>query len=154
MALRILALDPATKTGWAHSCGESGVWDLSVKRDESSGMRLLRLRAKLNEVHQTIGVDFVAFEAARMGKGRKVQIGALSVQSEIQGVIKLWAEENLIQYKGYSSTEIKRHACGNGNASKDAMMEAAENKFNRLFKSYDEVDALWLLDMASKRFDF
>ncbi len=48
--MKILALDPATHCGWAHSCGASGTFDLSIRRDESSGMRLLRLRSKLEDI--------------------------------------------------------------------------------------------------------
>ena len=57
--MKILALDPATHTGWAHSCGASGVWDLSIRRDESSGMRLIRLDSKLDEMKRSVGVDLV-----------------------------------------------------------------------------------------------
>ena len=56
--MNILAIDPATVCGWAHSGAGSGVWDLSVRADESNGMRLLRLRAKLNAAREA-GLDLV-----------------------------------------------------------------------------------------------
>lgn len=145
--MKILALDPSTKTGWAYSGGGSGTWDLSIRRDESAGMRLIRLRSKLDVV-QGSGLDLVVFEAARHA-GPKMQ-GALVVQAEIQGVIKLWCEEHKIQYRGYSPTEIKKHATGKGNASKSMMVDAAEKKWKRVFEDVadDEVDALWLLDLV------
>jgi len=87
--MNILALDPATKCGWAHSSGASGTWDLSVRRDESGGMRLLRLRSKLMS---TVPLDLVVFEAAR-NAGPKMQ-GALVVQASLQAIITLWCEDN------------------------------------------------------------
>lgn len=146
--MKILALDPATKTGWAHSCGLSGWWDLKVLRDESSGMRLIRLRNKLDLMYRDAGVDLLVFEAARHA-GRMP--GAVSVQSEIQGVIKTWCEDFGVDYKGYSSKTIKKHATGNGNANKDKMIKAAEHKFGKIGLSSDEADALWLLDMVQEQ---
>lgn len=44
--MNILALDMATKTGWATNAGRtSGVQTFDVKRGESPGMRFLRCRA-------------------------------------------------------------------------------------------------------------
>lgn len=146
--MQILALDPATKTGWAHSCGESGTWDLSIRRDESGGMRLLRLRAKLGEVHRLQPFDLLVFEAARHATP-KMQ-GALVIQAEIQGVVKTWCEDSGVEYRGYSPSEIKRHATGKGGASKDAMLVAAIAKWGRPFIDDNEADACWLLNLAMR----
>lgn len=143
--MNILAIDPATKCGWAHSCGESGVWDLSIRRDESGGMRLLRFRGKLNSVRASVGVDVVAFEAARHAAPKMA--GALVVQAELQGTLKLWCEQRQVQYRGYSPSEIKKHATGKGNASKADMVEAAVDKFGSVADD-NEADALWLLDLV------
>lgn len=145
--MRILAIDPATKSGWAHSDGASGTWDLSVRRDESSGMRLIRFRSKLNEFCD-VGVDLVVFEAAR-NCAPKMQ-GALVVQSEIQGVLKAWCHDHGIEYRGYSPTELKKHATGKGNANKQAMVAAAQARWPGVTLIDDNhADALWLLDLAS-----
>lgn len=151
--MRILAIDTATKCGWAHSSGESGTWDLSAKMDESTGIRLLKLRRNLQAILETSGIDFVVFEAARYA-GADAQ-RALIVQSELQGVLKLWCEQRGLDYKGYSSNVIKKHATNNGNASKRMMVDAAITKWGRPFEDTDdnEVDALWLLDLAKKEFD-
>lgn len=146
--LRILALDPATHTGWAVE-GASGVWDLSVRRDESSGMRLVRLRAKLKEVAVAHSIGLVVFEAARHAAPKMA--GALVVQAELQGVIKLWCEENGVEYRGYSPGEIKRHATMKGNAPKSAVVQAARERWrDRRIIDDNEADALWLLDLAQK----
>jgi Holliday junction resolvasome RuvABC endonuclease subunit len=148
---RILALDPSTRTGWAHSCGQSGVWDLSIRRDESKGMRLIRLRGKLNEIRAAVGVDLVVYEAARHA-APKMQ-GALVVQAEIQGVIVLWCEDNHIQYVGLSPSEIKKHATGKGNAGKDQMLAAAKAKWPDMeIVDDNNADALWILDLARQRY--
>lgn len=144
--LRVLALDPATHTGWAHSSGASGTWNLSVRRDESAGMGLIRLLGKLNEVRNGAGVDLLVFEAARHAAPKMA--GALVSQAEKQGVIKAWCEENGIQYRGYSPAEIKRVATGRGNAAKDAVFMAAREKWGIKVLSDDQADALWLLELA------
>jgi Holliday junction resolvasome RuvABC endonuclease subunit len=147
--MKILALDPATKMGFAHTFGVSGTWDLSVRRDESAGMRLIRLSGKLNEMRDGVGVEVVVFEAAR-NCAPKMQ-GTLVVQAEFQAVIKLWCEENQVEYRGYSPTEIKKHATGKGNANKLAMVAAAKARFPGINVADDnQADALLLLDLARK----
>lgn len=145
--MRILALDPATACGWAHSSGISGTWDLSVRRDESAGMRLVRLSGKLNELLRTVGVDLVAYEAAR-NAGPKMQ-GALVVQASMQGVIVHWCEENGIEYRGYSPSEVKKHATGKGTANKELMLATARERFGDVADD-NQADALWILDLIRK----
>ena len=145
--MKILALDQATKCGYAHSDGQSGVWDISVHKDESSGMRLIRLRNKLNEF---IGmVDLVAFEASRNLKyGHAVRVAA-----EIQGTITTWCIDNNVEYVGISPNVIKKHATRSGNASKKQMLDAAIKKWpDKALFSDDEADALWLLDYTETLF--
>ena len=154
--MRILGIDPATRTGWCVVDGDfvaSGTWDLSVRRDESSGMRLIRLRAKLNEIQKEKNVDVLVFEANRHVIGRR---SGATVGAELQGVIKLWAIDNMVQFKGYSPSEIKKHATGKGNCNKNAMMVAAHNRWpevHRMGPAYwtsDEADARWLADLAAE----
>jgi Holliday junction resolvasome RuvABC endonuclease subunit len=141
--LNVLALDPATNCGWAHSSGQCGTWNLGAKRDESKGIRLVRLRRNLDLLKKELGVDAVCFESARNTRHR----GALVVQSELQGVIKMWCEDNSVEYSGYSPTEIKKHACGKGTANKDQMIDAAKSKWpERLIRDDNTADACWLLD--------
>ena len=148
--MNVLALDPATKTGWAHSSGASGVWDLSVRRDESRGMRLIRLNKKIREIHESVGITLLAFEAAR-NAGPKMQ-GALVVQAELQAVIKLFCENNNIDYIGLSPAEIKKHATGKGNANKEKMVEVAQSKFGIDIIDDNHADALHILDFIKVRY--
>ena len=149
--MKILALDPSTHCGWAHSCGASGTWDLSVRRDESGGMRLIRLGSKLKEVLDSEGIDLLAYEAAR-NQGPKMQ-GALVVQSELQATIKLFCEDSGIEYRGYSPSELKKHATGKGGSGKPAMLAAAQEMWpGKVFVDDNQVDALWLLDLAQSEY--
>ena len=143
--MKILAVDPATRCGWAHSDGISGTWDLSVRRDESAGMRLIRMTGKLREIHQSCGIDVLVYEAARHA-APKMQ-GALVVQATMQGVIIHWCEEHGVEYRGYSPTEIKRHATGSGRANKADMIAAAVARVGHAIDD-NQADALWLLDLA------
>lgn len=149
--MNIFAADPAVHFGWAHTLGMSGVWNLSVRADESKGMRLIRLRAKLTEVFESLPVDLCVYEIPRSAPKRQ---GALIVQAELIGVLKVCCEDHKIEYKGYNPTEIKKFATGKGNASKEAMVDAACNHFKRVFDDtqHDEVDALWLLELTKKDF--
>lgn len=149
--LQILAIDPATNSGWAHSSGSSGVWDLSVRRDESAGMRLIRFRGKLNEILDDVGVDLVVYEAARHA-APKMQ-GALTVQAMLQGVLVAWCEDHGIEYRGYSPSEIKKHATGKGNANKALMLKTAQENWPSIEIIGDnQADALWLLDLARSQY--
>ena len=149
MVTQILALDPATKCGWAHSSGASGTWDLSVRRDESDGMRLIRLQCKLGEIHKSAGIDLLVFEAARNMKFGN----AIRVAGEIQGAIKLWCENHDVPYRAYSATEIKKFATGKGSADKGKMLAAAHQKWPLMsFVDDNHVDALWVLEFAKHEF--
>ena len=107
-------------------------------------MRLIRLQAALLEQFEK-GVDLVVFEASRnLRYGNAVRVAA-----QIQGVIELVCTNNKVEYKGFSPKEIKKHACGSGNADKDAMVAAAKKKWPKIkLESNDHADALWLLDFA------
>jgi Holliday junction resolvasome RuvABC endonuclease subunit len=147
--MKILALDFGSKTGWAHSNGLSGSWDLRVKRDESTGMRLIRMVAKLNEILHASGVDLVVFEGVRHGNPK--MIGSTTSLAEMKGAFELWAnsQDPVINYRAYSPSEIKKWATGKGNAKKEAMLSAAKAKWpTAVFLDDNHVDALWLLDLA------
>jgi len=146
---KILALDVATHCGWAINVDTNnniyGVWDLTPRRDESGGMRLIRFRAKLLETIKSEGVDMVVFE--RPG-GRHV--GAVIVQSELQGQVKVVCEDLEVPYRGYSSQEIKKFATGKGNANKEMMKKAARERFGYTGDNDNEADAICLLELAKR----
>ena len=139
--MKILALDPGTKCGFAlldNTNIISGTWDLSIKRDESRGMRLIRLRNKLNEIGK---IDLLVFEVS---KNFVSSLGA-EVAGEIRGVIITWAYDMKVEYKGIHYSLIKKFATGKGNANKKMMVEIANKIYNKTIESEDEADALLLL---------
>lgn len=144
---KILALDVATHCGWALDKTIYGVWNLTPKRDESAGMRLIRFRSKLKEVITSEHINLVVFE--RPG-GRHV--GAVIVQSELQGQVKVICEDMNIPYRGYSSQEIKKFATGKGNVGKPAMIAAAKQKLGYIGENDNEADAIWLLELAKSEY--
>ena len=145
--LKILALDIATHCGWAISHDIYGVWDLSPKRDEGGGMRLIRFRSKMMEVIQSEHINLIVFE--RPG-GRHT--GAVIVQSELQGQVKTVCEDLQLPYRGYSSQEIKKFATGKGNCGKPLMISMAQEKLNYTGSDDNEADALWLLELAQSEY--
>lgn len=114
-------------------------------------MKLIRLRSKLNDIGCGETIDLVVFEAARHA-APKMQ-GALTVQAELQSVVKVWCHDNGQEYRGYSPMEIKKHATGKGNAPKDAVIAAAKERWpDKGDMDDNEADALWLLDLATKEY--
>lgn len=142
--MKILALDPAEKCGWALDNNIFGTWDLRAKRDESQGMKLIRFRAKLIEVHKIENLGLIVFE--RPGGRFKTDIIS---HSKFQAVIETFCIENGIQFKGYSPKEIKKFATGNGNCNKAHMVGTAKEKLGYQGGDHNEADALWLLNLAN-----
>ena len=59
VVMKILAIDPASILGWALSNTEYGIWDLKTRKDESMGMKLIRLKSKLKEIHRLEDLDLM-----------------------------------------------------------------------------------------------
>jgi len=140
---KVLALDVATHCGWAISKEVSGVWDLSPKRDESAGMRLIRFKAKLKTVIEAENVNIVVFE-----KSAGLHKSSIIVQSEFHGVLKLFLEEMNLPYRSFSATEIKKFATDKGNANKTMMVEACRKNYSVEPVDDNHADALHILFFA------
>lgn len=146
MSLKILALDLATKTGWATDTS-SGVWDLKPRHGESVGMRVIRFKAKLKEIIEVEEIDLISYERPSGRNSRAIQ-----TQSELIGVLITLCHENDIEYASYIPSEIKRHASGSGNCSKDVMVDRATVRWPLVeIIDNNHADALWLLDMTKER---
>lgn len=139
--MNLLSLDIATNTGWCTSTA-SGTWNLTPKKDESKGMRLIRFKAKLKEICQLEQITLIVFEqVANYGKFPNF------VGAEMQGVLKLFCEEIGIEYRSYAPTAIKKFGTGKGNAKKDLMIAAAK-VYKPDVESDDEADAIILYHLA------
>lgn len=145
MKQKILALDIATKTGWATSTS-SGIWDFKLKRGESEGMKVVRFKSRLEEMIKLEEINLIVYE-------RPAGLHASSViaASKFIGVMEEVCERLSINYSGYSAKEIKLHATGKGNCNKEKMIESAKIKFsNTEIIDDNHADALWLLNMTEK----
>ena len=144
--LNIVALDLATKTGWACVIDgkvSSGVQVFDLKRGESPGMRFLRLRAWLNEMMELSGkVDVVVFEQAHHRGGAATQL-CVGMATEVMA----WAAKIGAETMPVHTGTLKKFATGTGNAGKPEMIEAAK-KMGHAPTDDNEADACCLLEYA------
>lgn len=128
----------------------SGYWDFSIRKDESSGMRLIRFEAKLNELLPV--VDVIAFETVSAGTGVKSNFDAVRLQTKLQAIIESTVERvEGLEHVGYNPQTIKAHALTGreGKRDKAAMIESAQEEWpDQEIIDDNQADALWLLDLA------
>lgn len=146
--MKILAVDPASKFGWAISKTEFGEWDLRTRKDESMGMKIIRLRSKLQEIYDIYKFDILVYERPA---GRYTN--PIIHQSKLIGKLEEFCEDRGIQYRGYSATEIKKYATGKGNANKKMMIKKAIELYGVENPTDNEADALHLLHIAMEEYD-
>lgn len=141
----MLALDLGTTTGWALSDADgmilSGTVSFRPGRFDGGGMRYLRFTNWLTECDRLSGpMASIWFEEVR----RHTATDAAHVYGGLMATLSAWAELQGVPYQGVPVGTIKRHATGKGNASKAAMIAAAQA---RGFSPADdnEADAIALL---------
>lgn len=145
----VLALDLGTKTGFAVG-GEghmiSGTWNLKPGRFDGGGMRFVKFRARLDEIHATYPITHVFFEEVRRHAGTD----AAHVYGGLMGTLTAWCEEKGVPYEGLPVGEIKKSWTGNGNASKALMMDECDK---RGFRPGDdnEADAIAMFHLSLVR---
>ena len=144
----ILALDPATRTGYAIGDGVqrvSGVWDLSKGSDSHPGGQLQRLAELLERAILDNQVHAIATELASFGS---INPHTASVHNEKLGVIKLIGCQHGLRVIGYHPTSIKKFVTGSGKADKKQMIRAARTMLGLTTESDDEADACAVLALA------
>lgn len=147
--MRILALDLATKTGYAMNEPDvSGTEDFSLRRGDSPGIRYLRFVSWLEEIIAKSRPDIVVAEQAHHRGGAATEVAA-GFQTHMQSTCAKHGVEFTTRHTG----TIKKHATGKGNAGKDEMMAAFVQKWGREPKDDNHADAMWLLDMVSREFN-
>jgi len=148
--MNILAIDQATKTGWASNYDgdiHSGVVDFSTKRNESKGMIYVNLRKWLSDGHFYIPRDLIIFEQPHNRGGAPTQIG-----NGLVAIIQAFAAENGIDYTDVHSGTLKKFTTGKGNATKADMMAWFKDKIGRDPISDDEADAMAMLYYAMDKY--
>ena len=137
--MRLLALDPATKLGWAiYDKGKwrSGTIDLSNKKWDGAGVRFVKFEQWL---HEQKPMDIIVYEAVE-NHGSDGTYAAHAYGGYI-AVLQRFGEANSIAYTGLPVGSIKKFWTGNGRAGKEKMIEEARRrKFNP--KDDNEADAI------------
>ena len=139
-----LALDLGSTTGWALELpgGDkiSGSQSFKPDRYSGAGMRFLRFRGWLDELHSTYPVDVLYYEEVRRHAG----VDAAHCYGGFMAHLQAWAESSQVPYAGIPVGTIKKYATGKGNANKEAMMQAMIDKGHRPVDD-NEADAIALL---------
>lgn len=145
----ILALDLATRTGWAVGRAgpcpmASGVEEFHREEDELPGLRYYRFRVWLRKMLEDWKPSLVVYEGShhRGGPATEMAAGwATRVQEE--------AALAVVLFRVYHSSTIKKFATGHGNAKKPDMERAARARWPGVeFVDDNEIDALWLWSYA------
>jgi Holliday junction resolvasome RuvABC endonuclease subunit len=156
--MNILALDLATKTGWA--VAKSGglpsmhdVEDFSLKRGESQAVRWLKFSAWLSchidELKRTnqnslLPPLIVCEEPIRHFLGSSAAEVCYALHSRVQ---------EQCHFRGVTLAlvhpmTLKKFATGSGRADKAAMLAGAQARWGKHIKDHNEADALWVLQWA------
>jgi len=141
--MNILSIDQASNCGWAISNEIYGVWDLTTRKDESQGMKLLRFKSKLREVCEREHIELIVYErVAGLHKASIIHA------AKLVAIIESYCEEVGIQYRSYSANEIKKFATGKGNCGKPLMISSAKTRLSYDGNNDNEADALWMLNLC------
>lgn len=144
----ILALDLGTTTGWCagnRKMHMSGIWKLKPGRFEGGGMRFVKFRQALNDIHAAMKIERVFFEEVRRHAGTD----AAHVYGGLMAVLTEWCESNGIPYEGVPVGTIKAHWTGKGNAPKAAMIAEAVDR-GYVTADDNEADAIALFDLKAE----
>jgi len=125
-AKTMLALDLGTTTGWAirgfDGLITSGTVSFKPSRYDGGGMRYLRFTNWLTEIDRLSGpIAAIYFEEVRRHAGTD----AAHVFGGLLAVLTSWGELRGVPYQGVPVGTIKKFLTGQGNANKQAMIDAA-----------------------------
>lgn len=149
--MKILALDLATHTGWAHNIEgvHVGTWALATKkeitqwgknrltrRNDPRILRLVKLVAPFCDKVDCIVIEDVEFSSSRM----QCQLWA-----SLRAAVWVACQECEIHYDAVNVKTLKKFATGNGNADKPMMIAAARRQRPDLVFDADSADAFHLL---------
>ena len=142
----ILALDMATKTGWAVA-STSGTENFKKRAGDSRGMLFIRFEAWLNDIIGTVKPDLICYERPH-ARGR----AANEVLNGMLAYLTASCERFGVEYADCPSTTLKKFATGKGNASKQMMMDAYKARWGEHPIDDNEADARWLYEWAKEQF--
>ncbi len=148
--MKILALDPGTKTGWAWR-GEdglimSGMMDFNLRRGDSPGMKYIIFTNWLGKLYDSYPFDLVYYEQPHMRGGYSTEV--------LYGFVthlQTWCATKSVNHTAVHTGTLKKSTTGHGKASKSMMMEEAKHIAGKEIESDDEADAICLLAYAERR---
>jgi len=149
--MKILAIDPGCKTGWAiyaNGIIEHGVEDFSLIHGESVGMRWMRYRQWLQKMlinQMLVPLTFVLYEQPYKVKGYAPEL-LHGMTTRIQEE----CERRKIAYVPVPPAHLKKRITGKGNANKEMMMAEARKRFGEYIDDDNEADALLMLELAKE----
>ena len=150
MSMTILALDLATKTGWAVAQDgrivESGVQDFALRRGESHGLMFLRARRWCLDTARTAGAGLLAYEQAHYRGGAATEVCVGLVTHAMGAAAELGIESMPIH-----TATLKLWATGSGKSKKPEMINAAMVKSGRQPQDDNEADAILLALYAGEQ---
>ena len=138
----IIALDLATRTGYAHSDGPRGVWRF---RTASHGHTLADMLESIENLIASHGCATIAAEAPIWHP--KHPTGAL-IKIQHGATAKIAAARIGAHYIEYTPAQIKKLTTGNGSATKADMMRAVQMLYAVTPTDDNEADAIALLNIV------
>lgn len=145
----VLALDLATKCGWAMGLTEQpkptyGTAVFENKKFDGAGMRFVKFQSWLTGMLMQFDVDIVVFEGVRSHLANATD--AQHLYGGWLAMLMTVCESQGVPYTAKGVTEIKKFWTGKGNADKKAMMETAFNKgLNPSDDNQADAIALWYM---------
>lgn len=143
--MNILALDCATKTGWATLVDgqiESGMQDFTKKRGESNGMLFLKFNQWLRRLNE-YPFGLIVYEQAHHRGGAATEI-CVGLSTRAQEYAVTYHSEHWAVH----TATLKKAITGNGRASKEDMMAYFKEQTGREPEDDNEADAYALLRYA------
>lgn len=124
--------DLGTRTGWSlltqdgsFSCG---VLDLGVKRGNTNGTRLMRLRAFVKEKLESGRVTLIVYEKTLT---RHKSSHQANLSAQMVGVLEEEASVYGVEVMAVPNNTLKKHATGDGRSKKPRMIRAAWERWSK-----------------------
>jgi Holliday junction resolvasome RuvABC endonuclease subunit len=146
--MRILAIDPAARTGWAFSATKvrveaSGVWTLASDGAARAGA----IAARIRQADEQFQIETIAYEAATYGS-RNPHV--MRRHNELAGAIQAVCAELGIDCWEFGIGTWKARAVGKGNAKKPAVMRGLRMFYGIDVNDEDQADACGILLAAQQ----